>query len=405
MTAQRSAPCFSVQVQPPGKRERVDITDRITSFEYEDHEAKADLLKLTLRNDDLSLFEDPIIAQGNHVFVTWGYPGNMAPLRECLITKVKGATRITVEAQDKGVVLNRHTLSRTFENVTRSQVVEQIAREEGYDIDRIHVEATPHTYETITQARLTNAQFLKRLADLERFAFWVDFEGLHWCSRPYAQPPRKTYTYMLPPGVGDIVVFDIENDLTAKPAAVAVKARDPLEKTTVEGTADDSSTPRTTLATTPAVLVDEVTLERVVPPQTSKNAAVSTTTVPSTAPTAEAAQREADAKFTAASRVAVKLTATLIGDPTLAAKQIIELNLGNVKRISGKYYVKECSHQLGDSGYRCVIKASTDGGQGKKPADSAGKPNAEGASDAGGGGPKPRMAMIDEVTLERGQLK
>ena len=57
-------------------------------MEYQDSEKKADQLKLTVDNWDLSNFDNPVWRAGNKVTITWGYPGRMSPVRECVIQKV-----------------------------------------------------------------------------------------------------------------------------------------------------------------------------------------------------------------------------------------------------------------------------------------------------------------------------
>ena len=82
-----------------------------------------------------------------------------------------------------------------------------------------------------------------------------------------------------------------------------------------------------------------------------------------TKPTSEesdaAARREAAGKFRNAQQVAVKLSMTIHGDPTILAKSIFELkNVG--KRLSQRYYIRKATHKI-EAGYTVDIKAVSDG--------------------------------------------
>jgi len=82
MTGARTEPQFFVKVVPEGRAgERVDLSEKVLSFVYEDSEHKADKLVLSVDNWDLKNFDDPVWKKGNLLEVSWGYPGDMAPTR------------------------------------------------------------------------------------------------------------------------------------------------------------------------------------------------------------------------------------------------------------------------------------------------------------------------------------
>lgn len=351
-------PIFYVLVQPAGKGEaaRIDATDLITSFEFEDSEKKTDLLKLEVDNFDLSNFDDPIWKPGNKVIATWGYPGKMSPARECIITKVKGAIKLSIQAQGKAVLMNTVTRSKTYENTRRSEIVYAIAKENGFEGANVDIEETEEVYEHIVQARQTDAQFLKMLADKEHFEFYVDFSGLHWHSRRMGQRPLRKLQYYLPPEVGDILTFDVENDIFAKPAAVATKGRDPLKKKDVGGEGSNSKTERSALA--PVVEIKEPINE-----QTGLTHYEVKETKPTTETSAAQAKKEADGAFKRSVQTTVKLTLELVGDPFIIAKSVLDIQ-GISKRLSGLYYVNQANHKIDSSGYKLSIKCASDGTRG-----------------------------------------
>lgn len=332
----------------------VDITLRILSFEYEEDEKKIDKLTLTIDNRDLSAFDSDLLSQGTTLFVSWGYAGDMAPTREVVIRSVKGALTLKVEGQGKSVLMNRLGKTRAFENKKRSEVVKQIAEENGYGAEVQFIDDTDVVQAHVAQAGLTDAAFIKRLATIEGFEFYVDHQGFHWKSRKLNVKPLRVLQYMLPPDVGDILSFDVENDLTAKPGKVTVKGRDPLKKEEINVAADNAGTKRTALAG----VIKAVDLQTGVREKHVVNA--SEAVMPSSAVSAPAAKREAEGAYKRAQLASVKLSGSLVGDPTFAAKSVVEVR-GLGKRLSGKYYVTTVTHKIDGSGYLMNFKARTDG--------------------------------------------
>lgn len=374
------APIFYVLVQVEGKAaaDRIDATDTITSFEYEDDEKKADKLTLEVDNFDLEQFDVPTWRPGNKLIVTWGYPGHMSPQRICIIQKVTGSVKLKIEALSLAILMNKDIKNKTYENTRRSEIVHAIAKDYGYGEEHRDIEETTATYEHITQARMSDAQFMKKLADAEHFEFYVDYDGLHWHSRRLGQKPLRVLQYYLPPGVGDILTFEVENNIFAKPGQITAKARNPLSKTTSTGEASDKKTERVALQPTPEVY-DKATGDF-----TLKTQAASSEVRPTTETNPAQVKKEADGAFKRAAATAVKLDLDMVGDPGVVAKSVLDIR-GISKRLSGLYYVKTANHKIDSSGYKLKLKLQTDGTHGhsenlltegtKKPLPSKAKPN------------------------------
>jgi phage protein D len=359
MSRQSTEPIFYILIQPEGKGEaaRIDATDSITALEFEDDEKKTDILKLTVDNWDLSNFDTPIWKPGNTVIATWGYPGRMAPQRECIIQKISGSTVITVEAQAKACLMNKVTKSKTFENTRRSEVVHAIAKEYGYGDDQRDIEDTETTYETIMQARQSDAQFIKSLADKEHFEFFIDFDGFHWHPRRLGQKPLRVLQYYLPPDVGDILSFNVDNDIFKKPAQVLAKGRDPLAKKDIGGEGSNAATKRESLS--PVVeMIDPATGA-----STLQTKIASSDTHPTTETSDAAAKKSADGAFKRSVQTTVKLSIDMVGDPGIVAKTVMDVR-GISKRLSGLYYVNSANHKIDSGGYKLSLKCTTDGTKG-----------------------------------------
>lgn len=411
----RESPVFYVSVLEGDRRIEIDLAlvksrgtvdpedkIRVLSFEYTDSERKADSLKLTVDNYNLRNFDDPVWKTGNFLHVTWGYPGRMAPTRKLVINKVTGFQTLTIEARALSLLMNRETKNRIFTNMTRSQVVQQVARENGWTA--VDIEDTEVVFPSISQARLTDAQFVQRLARAEGYLFFVDFDGFHYHRRRTGNRPNRVYRWFSD-RFGEIINITIDNDLTAKPGGVAVRGRDstngqdvaekaetshgmnmiselwnPINLTTMmvydspkyaseveysshivdqtgEGAAaqPQSVDPSTTVNTT-----DLTTFQ---PPVSSQQLPCQAQTRPTSTPSSAAARRQARGAQQRAQDVAIKMKLEAVGDPQQYAKTIFQLE-GVGRRLGVKYYVREVVHKIDSSGYTMTLDCVSDGSGG-----------------------------------------
>ena len=161
-------------------------------------------------------------------------------------------------------------------------------------------------------------------------------------------------TWFLDPGRGDIISVSVEGDLQRRTGRVEVRGRDPLAKTTVESSATSATVERATLSDVLEVVDRETGA-------TSLQERNATTSVhPTSAPTPAAAERESAARYRRAERETGKLALQVVGDPTLRAKQVIEVR-GISSLLSGKYYVSVAKHVISSSGYVVDLKLTRDG--------------------------------------------
>ena len=353
----RSAPGVRIGLcadETAGSVTPLDLSGRIIAFTFEDTESKADRVSITLDNFNLSIFESEALAGGSVLEVSWGYPGCMAPPRRVVVKKLKGFSTLTVEAQAVSSLMNRVEKTRAFENMTRSTVAKRIAAEHGYARPFSDIEDTEEVFDTVNQTAETDAQLLRRMATREGFEFFVDGSGLHFHSKRQDAAPSHVLTWYADPGRGDVMSVHVESDLTRRTGKVTVKGRDPKAKTTIKAEATSATVKRTTLSEVVEVVDPETGT-------TTLQARNATETVhASPASTAKRASREADARFRRAEGSAVKLSLQVVGDPTLAAKSVVEMR-GISSLLSGKYYVREVKHAISSSGYTCEVKATRDG--------------------------------------------
>lgn len=340
-------PIIIASVIPQGtkKPERLDLADRIVGWTYDDDESKADKLTLQIDNFDLKMLDAPIFAKGNVIEFQFGYPGNMSPARECVITGCKGGLMLSIEALARAALMNTHRKVRTFEKMKRSDVAAKIAEENGYGPSVQHIDDTIEIMEQVTQAGVTDAQLLRALAQREGWQFFTDFDGLHFHPRRLGQKPIRTFTWYTDPGEGDLLNWTIENDIyVGKTGGVTLQGRDPVKKKSFEVKADNATTTgRQTLAPVVEVFTaidkrDGTATDKTIPPHALGSSAVATTT----AKTPAEAQRIANGMFLNGQLAAVVLNCDAVFDPQMVAKSIVRID-GIGPTLTGNYYVKAIS--------------------------------------------------------------
>jgi hypothetical protein len=379
---------LDITVEPEGgEAAKVDITNIVLSLAFSDEEAKADKLSISVINEDGSAWDTGVFAKGNYLIVSWGYSGAMSPPRKMVITKSFGGRTLTVEAKDVSILMHRETKSETYEGMTRSDVARLIAARNGFGVDLQDIEDTAEVHETIVQPNISDIRMLHVLAHKQGFECYVGADGtLHWHARRLDSAPVRTFVYR-PAGQRDIDVddrnliedYNVENDLTAKPAKTKLEGLDPKTKQPISVVASDTETERPALSQTVEIRDFE----------TGEWRKVTRTAIEEVRPTQEvtqeAAKTRADARFKKVSLTAVKLKLDVLGDPLLLAKTVVDVR-GIAKRIDGRYYVKKVDHRIDSGGYKCTAELVTDGtGGGVDINDILFPPPESPANDAGGG--------------------
>lgn len=357
----KNDPVISVSIQPEGAAKAVrlvEVSDQVIDMEYQDVEYKADKLLLTVDNADLSQFDDPIWRKGNIIIISWGYSDAMSIPRRCQIRKVQGFKQLRVEALGKEIELNVDTKNNVYEHTSRSVVARTIAEQWGFrDEALLHIQDTKLVREHIVQAQMTDAQFMRRLAAKEGFEWYIDHDGFHFHERNFFQRSTRVLIYHDDPELTEISDITVETDVTKRAGSVRVKTHNPTKRRTIDKPADsETEKERGVLGS-----VNEAPgkIEAKVPgfKTTAHNIIKGTTETDESA-----AQKVAAAHFRKAQQGAVKMNITLIGDPNIHAKSIVELR-GVGKRLSGLYYVRGTSHKISAS-YTLSLECVSDGSGG-----------------------------------------
>jgi len=373
----------------------LDLYGRIISFTYEDAEKKADKVSIQLDNHDLSLFDNHDLVGGAILEVSWGFLDKMSPPRRVVIKTLKGFTTLTGEGFATSALLNQKIKSRCFEKITRSNIASQIAREHGFTGSFVLIDKTSDVIDTVNQAAETDACFLKRIAAKEGYEFYIDDSGFHWHERNLDKPPVRVFHWRSGDENGDVLSINVESNLIKRVGKSVVKGRNPMAKSNIAESADNQNTDRTTLS-------DVI---EVVDPETGKTSIQSRNTTVQVCPTAvgdsQKAGKMAKKSYKKAAELAVKLSMQVIGDPSLRAKSVVEVQ-GISDLLSGKYYVKDVKHSISASGYFCDLKLIRDGvGSRARPAGEKqkGKKNVHRQTD------KKELVQFEVVNPETGKTR
>ena len=352
-------PVITVKVGSPelkGAIEPKNLTDRILSLKYEDLEAKADKLTLTIDNQDLSDFDDPIWRQGNFIYISWGYPGRMAVERKLIIKKVHGFSEMTITAFGLEVMLDHVQRVDNYPNMTRSQAARKIAARWGYvDDSVVTIEETDHIQPMIQQNAITDAVLLRKMASAEGMQWYIDWDGFHFHKHDFLNPKGrrevKHFRYFGDQSVSEILEVNIESDVTRIPGAITVapRPRFPLniDVTHMSSTEQQWMSEKIIAAGWQGQALD------------GYNGYEQREVKRTNAKSGKEAKTQMVAIYGNKQLDAVKLEVTVVGDPNIFAKSVVVLeNIGI--RLSQAYYVKEVHHTI-HRGYTCELKCVSSG--------------------------------------------
>lgn len=203
-----SAPLVLLEIE--GKRLSRDLTDRLVSFSYEDHEAALDLLEITLADPYLQFIDDPLLQEGNGLRARFGYIDQLSPTKSTVIKEISydfpesGAPTITIKAYDKGCQLSAEQVQRVWEQtggIRASDIATTIAHDHGL---LPVVTVTIDRFARLHQSKQSDAQWLAHLAKTSRaadgkgttgFVFFIEGNELHFHPRGLEKPPVLVLEY------------------------------------------------------------------------------------------------------------------------------------------------------------------------------------------------------------------
>ncbi len=341
-----------------GSKERVDIGNRVTDLLFTEGGKKANRLKLTIEDFALENSQKREFVRGGKIVVQWGYPGRLGPERRMVIQKVKGNHKLVVEGLARTVALHGEQKSRTFLQKKVSDIVKQILGENGWRPNEMDVEDTELTFDTVTQTRQTDAQFIRSLAAQEGFEWGDDFDSFRFKRAEYDKPPVREFRYYTATKAGDIIQFETEGNIAPIPTSISIKGKDPVTGQVIEGKGSNADTKRGGTAGT-------VTVRKI----DNRSDAYDYkdrigTAVKKPVADAKSAKRKADTAYINATRSSFKLKMVIVGDPQVVSRAVYQVS-GIGQEESGRYYFNIIEHHIKGGKYTCKVEGKTDYGRGE----------------------------------------
>lgn len=244
-----------------------------------------------------------------------------------------GGSQLVVLAEDRLQELRMTRRSRSFEDVTDADVIDQIARDHGLQVD---VNLNGPTHRVLAQVNLSDLAFLRERARAIGAELWLEGETLHAATRTARDGDPLTLAYG-----ANLISFSVRADLAHQCSKLQIGGWDVQAKEAIQERADEAAlSAELNGGRSGSAVLSEALGERVA-------------SVVHTAPrTSQEARAEAEARYRTRARRFVTGTGLADGDPSLRVGRTVTLaGLGSL--FDGDYYVARVRHiyDLAD-GYR-----------------------------------------------------
>lgn len=190
----------------------VEIVDTkkacINSFDFDELCDGSDTLTINITDPNFEFIEDNIFIDEASIILEHGFLNDVERKKfSGYISAIDinfpedGSPTLTITCLDNSHIMNRKKKERSWDNVTRADVVRKIAAEYGFSV-KIEPNYTFAVIDTISQSKQTDIEFLESLAGDEREPFLCKLIGttLHYekkglLSDPIATVGYKTYPF------------------------------------------------------------------------------------------------------------------------------------------------------------------------------------------------------------------
>lgn len=380
----RTVPIINAYIVPQGLAVLpVNVSPYVIALQFLDSDSKADKLTLTIDNDDLSNFDEPLWRDGNGVRVSWGYAEALTVERLVTIKRVTGFRELKVEAVGGELGLDRVKRNVTYEKMSYSQIAKKIAESWGYVEPRVqHIEETSAVYELTVQPAITDGEMMRKLCAKTNFKWFMRHDGFHFHSPNFLQPTEKRLRYRGNQNPSEILDVHIDIDVTRIADAVQVANFNPQNGPGIKVTATNWTNPQKQglaermeagQVTNLGVPGMNLPADAPIPPFGMLPSAEPSSLRPQTLGPSTyvemkrtnetdiaAIRRNAEAARERMMHGVVKMKVNIVGDPNVNAGTVVEID-GIGKRLSQRYYVSQVEHRIGSSGYHTELECVSDG--------------------------------------------
>lgn len=183
-----------------------EITNRITKLKFEDSVEEDNLLVLNIDRADNEFIDYMCSKKEKDIKFQYGFIGGEKTLKR--IAKIKNvepeygkSIKLKITCFDYGPLIKKQTSNSVFNDSTSSAIVGTIAREFGME----SVITETKEKRTFPVANKTYFEFIKKLAKIEGFDFFIKDNVLHFKPRDLTVKSNKIYEYGL--NNGNIIKF------------------------------------------------------------------------------------------------------------------------------------------------------------------------------------------------------
>lgn len=287
--------------------------------------------------DTLELVEPWIFKMGAKVTIRVGYLSSFEDLLEGVISSVTyhyGDDKhlsIDVEGSDLLFLLMKRYTQRSFSEMSDSDVAKEVLAEYNIKSD---IEDSGVVYNHIQQDHESDFTFLSRLAKRCGFEFYTLLDTICFKSPAVDDSVSEIFTFGVTP-----LRVSCRHDITHLFESVKTQGWDTLNREAIaeESTLDEVKSVEGSWESASSSL-GRLGLDEISYPLSQNYESV------------ESAKLEADAMIRKFAYSLVELKGSIIGIPSLAPAQVIELK-GFSKEHNGKYYLTRVIHRVGDGGF------------------------------------------------------
>lgn len=226
---------------------RVDCID---SIDLEEQCNGSDMCTIKVNDPNFVFINDNIFIEEAKVSVELGWHGDTHRVKfDGYISAIdidfpdSGCPMLSIFCLDGSHLMNRKKKKRSWDNVTRPEVVEKIAKEYGFKF----VKESGYNFtkeDTISQSDITDIEFIENLAGEERLPFMCKLVGdtIYYVKMGLLKEPSSTLHYKQYPY--DVVSFSPRINKETIKEEVTSSDINTSNKSVDSGTASDSQTSR-----------------------------------------------------------------------------------------------------------------------------------------------------------------
>jgi phage protein D len=330
-----------------------ELLFRLIDWEYVDYEG-VDSLTLKFNNQDLLIGDRKEFDLGVVIHFRHGYVDNLSKMKIFKVTDVEGWEEITVTAYEMIIIFGTKKKERYWKDVPLSYVVSDIAKDNGlkYETQELKDPDGSIIKRDYYQAHLEDLTFLYTLGRKIGYRVWIEEDKLLFLPRRYWQAPYMEFTYKGQDG--QVISFNPKISSLNRKGKVSAGGVD-IKNSLPFYYEEDGKAKRITQLGKNSFDYEKIAHMYNRSSGKSSGKKDKSNKVKLVMKNAKDAQALIVGAWDEENSAQIKADLTVVGNPFLQARRVIELlNLG---KYSGKYYVEEVTHSGGD-GYESKARLS-----------------------------------------------